>query len=117
MSKRPLPVSVISCALIVAGVVGIAYHLPEFKGNPFSSDAAWGVLIRLLAVVCGVFMLRGSNWARWLAVVWITYHLAISGLHSLPHLLIHALLFVVFAFFLFRPQATDYFRASRTESA
>jgi hypothetical protein len=116
MNARPLPVAIISWLLIAAGIIGIAYHAPEFRGNPFSSDAVLGVSIRLLAIVCGVFMLRGYNWARWLAMAWITYHVVIGGFHSLPHLLIHALLFLVFAIFLFRPQVTAFFTANRPQA-
>lgn len=116
MTKRPLSVTIISCIYIAAGVIGLAYHLSDFKTqHPFQSEVLWVSLIRLLAVVSGVFMLRGSNWARWLAMAWIAYHVVIGAWHSLPQLLLHALFFVLFAFFLFRPQATDYFRTRETE--
>ena len=55
-------------------------------------------------------MLRGRNWARWLVMVWIAFHVVVSGFHSFPELAVHALLFVVFAYVLLRPQATEYFR-------
>jgi hypothetical protein len=62
-----------------------------------------------------VYLLRGANWARWLALVWIAYHVIISGFHSLHELVIHSLLFAVFAYFLFRGPESRYFHAARTE--
>lgn len=115
MNKRPLSVTIIACLYIAAGVIGLAYHLPEFRANPFEYDSILGSLTRLTAIVCGVFMLRGHNWARWLALVWIAYHVVMGGLHSWRDLLFHSLLFAVFAYFLLRRRATDYFRATGTE--
>lgn len=115
MNKRPLAVTVIGCVYIVMGAIGFAYHFTEFEAqHPFQNDFVWVELVRLIAIVCGVYMLRGSNWARWLALVWIAYHVVLSGFHSWFELVVHALLCAAFAHFLFRPQATQYFRAPRT---
>jgi hypothetical protein len=62
-----------------------------------------------------VFMLYGFNWARWLLVVWIGFHIILSALHSPLQLLVHSLLFAVVLYFLFRPQASAYFRDTSTE--
>ena len=35
-------------------------------------------LTELLAMVSGAFMLRGHNWARWLALAWIIFHVILS---------------------------------------
>ena len=40
-------------------------------------------VIGVAAVVAGVFMLRGRNWARWLALAWMASHVAISVFHPL----------------------------------
>ena len=37
-----------------------------------------------LAIVCGVFLLRGHNWARWLALAWIAFHVVLSAFHAIP---------------------------------
>ena len=109
---RPISVTVISCVLVVTGAIGFAYHLIDFKSqHPFQYDIVWVGLVRLTAIVCGVFMLRGCNWARWLTLVWIAYHVVLSVFHPLYQLGVHGLLFAVFAYFLFRPQATEYFHA------
>ena len=118
MNKRPLPVTIIAWIYIVAGVVGLAYHAQKFKQmHPFENDAAWICLVRLLAIVCGAFMLRGYNWARWLAIAWMAWHVYLSILHPLPELIMHSVLLVVFAFFLFRPQASAYFRNPKAGKA
>ncbi|HMJ65253.1 MAG TPA: hypothetical protein VK615_07865, partial [Candidatus Binatia bacterium] len=84
MNKRPLSVTIIGILFLVAGIVGLAYHVQEFKTHgPFQYDVLWVCLVRLLAIICAVFMLRGANWARWLLLVWIAYHLVLSAFHSL----------------------------------
>ena len=117
MNKRPLSVTVISGVFVVAGVVGLAYHATEFKTQgPFQYDLVWVCLVRLLAIVCGLFLFRARNWARWLAVIWMAYHVILSAFHKPFELVVHGLLLAVIAYFLFRQSASLYFRASRPES-
>ena len=116
MTKRPISVTIISVIFAAAGVIGFVFHLAEFNlRQPCQNDVVWVLLVRLIAIVCGVYMLRGSNWARWLTLIWIAYHVILSGFHSLFELAVHSLLFAVFAYFLFRPRASQYFRGARTE--
>jgi hypothetical protein len=117
MNKRPLSVTIISFVFIAAGVMGLAYHITEFRPqHPFQDGGAWLFLIRFLAIVGGVYMLRGRNWARWLSILWIGCHVILSAFHSLPELAFHGLLFAVFAYFLFRAPAALYFDHPRTEA-
>jgi len=114
MTKRPLSVTIIGWLFIVAGTVGLVYHATEFKADgPFQYELVMVCLIRLLAIVCGVFVIRGKNWARWGLLVWIAYHVILSAFHSLSQFVMHGLLFVVVAWFLLRPKASAYFRAPR----
>ncbi|SRR6266446_8774760 len=114
MKKRPLSITIISWLFVAAGVIGLAYHATEFKADePFQFDVVWVCFVRLLAILCGVFMLRGSNWARWLLLAWIAYHVFLSAFHSLSELVMHSLLFAVVAYFLFRPRTSSYFRGTR----
>ncbi len=126
MSKRPGSVTIISWIFIAfCGIVLLRSLLP-------AADAAAGqriaefrsghpILYALtyigpgLAVVCGVFMLRGCNWARWLLVVWMGFHVIIGFLHSPWSTLAHCLLFAAAIYFLFRRAAAAYFRGSRAE--
>src|SRR5262245_30700352 len=110
MNKRPLAVTLISGLFVAAGLVGLVYHATEFKiQQPFDYDLLWIALVRLLAIVCGVFVFRGSNWARWLLLVWIAYHVFLSLSHSMFELVTHALLLAVVAYFLLRPQTSTFF--------
>ena len=115
MSKRPRSITVISWIFVAAGVVGLAYHATEFKARrPFDYEFLWVCLVRLLAILCGIFMLRGSNWARWGLVVWLGCHVILSVLHTPSELLVHFFLFAALLYLLFRPQASAYFRGATT---
>ena len=115
MHSRPLSVTVIGLLFIVAGAVGLAYHAKDLEvADPFKNDVVWVCLVRLLAIVFGVFTLRGRNWARWGLISWMAYHVLLSAYHSLREVLMHALLLAVFAWFLFRPVASAYFRGARS---
>jgi hypothetical protein len=117
VNKRPLAVIIIAWVFVAAGVIGLAYHATEFKiARPFENDAVWVCFVRLLAIVGGVFMLRGQNWARWLAIAWMAWHVGLSAFHELSELIMHSVLLVVIAFFLFRPQASAYFREAKTRT-
>jgi hypothetical protein len=110
MQKRPIAVTIIALIFIAAGVIGIVYHAPELNiRRPFESDVVLALIVRLLAIVCGAYMLRGSNWARWVAVLWMAYHVALSWFHSFGELAMHALLLAVIAYFLFRGREARYF--------
>src|SRR2546422_889 len=109
MNKRPLSVTIIGCVYIVIGAIGFAYHFTGFQARrPIGYGVVWVELLRLTAIVCGVYMLRGHNWARWLALAWIGYHVILSAFHTLSELAIHSLFCVILAHFLFRSTATRY---------
>jgi hypothetical protein len=117
MNKRPRSVTVLSCLMIAVGAVGLARDVAEFNPEqPFQYDHAWIWLIHFTAIICGVFMLRGRNWARWIVLAWMAFHVIVGGLHSWNGLVTHALLFAMVAYVLFCPQATDYFRAASSEA-
>ena len=121
MNKRPRSITIISWLFIAVGVIALLYHLaPQLLAQrdgqrPLEQGLLWVCLVRVLAVLSGVFMLRGSNWARWLLVVWLAYHIILSAFHSLTQVVVHALLFGVVLYFLFRPQASAYFRRLKAE--
>jgi hypothetical protein len=116
MKKRPLTVLIIGCLFIATGAIGLVYHLADFKiSKPVESELVWISLVRLLAIVIGIFILLGKNWARWLALAWIAFHVAISFLHSIQQVVFHAVLLVLIAYFLYRPEVRAYF--TRREAA
>ncbi len=117
MNKRPVSVTIIGLLLIASGLVGIAYHASEFKAlHPFQFDVAGILIIRVLAVLAGVFMLFGHNWARWLALGWIAAHVGISFYHSLGQVAIHVIVLLVFVWILFRAPARAYFRCGHQQA-
>lgn len=115
--KRPIAVIIIGLVFIATGALGLAYHLSELKALPLPKDAALVLVLRILAIVGGVFMLRGQNWARWLTVLWLAAHVVLSIWHSMPQTVVHAVMLAIVVFFLFRAEANAYFRSSRTEPA
>jgi hypothetical protein len=104
-------VTLISFLLIATGVIGLVSHLTAFTpGHPFPYDILWASLVSVLAVVAGASMLRAGNWARWLSLAWMAFHVILSLFHTPLELAVHILVFVAFAYFLFRPAASEYFR-------
>jgi hypothetical protein len=118
VNKRPLSISIIGYLFVTAGAVGFIYHLREIKGQlPADYDVFWVCFVRLIAVVGGVFLLRGRNWARWVLTIWLAFHLVLSVFHNLSGFIMHTLLLAVIAYFLLRAQASVYFRTAKAEVA
>ncbi len=114
MNKRPLFIIIISWFYIAAGIVGAAYHSTELNIHaPFENNAILLIFIRLLAIIGGVFTLRGANWARWLLLAWIVYHVYLSFFHTFSGEVMHSILLGITAYVLFGPKVTEYFRRVR----
>jgi hypothetical protein len=105
--KRPLFVTILGCLFIVAGTVGLVYHLSE---RPLEPGIVVVSFVRVLAIVGGVFLLLGHGWARWLLLAWLAFHVAVSALHSVSESLAHLALLVAFGYFLLTPPASTYFQ-------
>jgi uncharacterized integral membrane protein len=117
MNKRPVPVVIIACLLITAGVFGFAVHFREIVSQKFfHAENLWPLVVALPAVVAGAFVLLGQNWARWLALAWMTFHVAISFFDSWQKVAAHLLLFALIAYCLFRADARAYFCSSTEET-
>lgn len=115
VNSRPLSVTILAYVYMAVGAVGFAYHLSEWDAQqPFQNHFLWVELVRLAAILFGAYMLRGRNWARWLALAWIGYHVILSAFHTLSELAMHAAICVLIAWILFRALASRYFRASGT---
>ena len=108
--KRPLSVTLIAALFIIAGISGIVYHFPEWKQFGIHSETVWPFVVRLTAIVAGIFLLRGSNVARWVLVAWIVYHVGLSFFHSTSELLTHVAVTVVVVVGLFNRKASQYFK-------
>ena len=112
-NTRPLSVTIIGWVYIGVGATGFVYHSTEFSRRPFQFEIVWIELVRLLAVVSGVYLLRGHNWARWLALAWIGFHVIVSAFHELSQLAIHVVFCAILTYFLTRPAVSAYFRTAR----
>jgi uncharacterized membrane protein HdeD (DUF308 family) len=105
--KRPLAVTILGCLFIVAGLVGLIYHL---SARPLEQQIALVSGVRVLAIVGGIFLLLGHSWARWLILAWLGFHVVVSAFHSVSEALAHAVLLIVTGYFLLRPPASRYFQ-------
>ena len=115
MVKRPLTVTLVAWLFIVAGVVGVTHHASDFDpGQSMAQGAVWVLLVRVLAIAGGVFVLRGANWARWLVIVWLAFHVVLSAMHrDASGTAAHAVLLAAVGYLLLRAPVAPYFRAAR----
>jgi hypothetical protein len=108
---RPASVTVLAGIYLTVGAIGFCIHLTELAARPvFHQDVIWIEVTEFLAIVCGVFLIRGQNWARWLALAWMIFHVVLSAFHAVSEFLIHLLFCVVIGWILFRPPAARFFR-------
>jgi hypothetical protein len=106
MNQRPLSITIISWLFIIFGSIALLYGVLPFRDIP----SHWYIhLSRILQIIAGVFMLYGRNWARWLLVVWIAFHLVVGAMHGLVTLAMHVAIFSAILFFIFRRDANAYF--------
>jgi hypothetical protein len=110
VAPRPLSVAILAWLYVAVGVGGFILHARQsFTRNAFHGNDFLIEFTEVLAIVAGVFMLRACNWARWLALAWMAFHVAIS-FDAATKLAIHSLLLILFAWLLFRQPAAGYFR-------
>jgi hypothetical protein len=116
MSARKLPIQVLVIAwlYILVGAVGLVDHLP--RRMVFHQEDVWIELTELLAVTAGAFMLRGHNWARWLAIAWMAFHVALSW-PVVRQMVVHTLILAAIAWLLFRPEARGFFESDQNEAS
>ncbi len=119
---RPLSITIISwifigfCSVAVLGGLlpaaddAAAQRAAEYAASHPLESGIIHQAVRGTAILCGVFMLYGHNWARWLLTVWVGFHILVAWWHSPLAVVIHVLLFVMVVYFLFRPAASEYFR-------
>jgi len=108
MARRPLPVTLVAWLYIAAGTAGLVYHASQF-GTGDRLDEGVILLVRVLAIVGGIFALRGAGWSRWLLLGWAAFHVIVS-LNSMSKALAHVVLLVVVAYIVLRPPGSSWFR-------
>jgi hypothetical protein len=121
-TTRPRSVTVAAWLFIVVGAGGIAKDVLPLvapgAAAAFEALLAEGWLglsliwlVRALAVVGGLYVLRRRNWARWLLAAWMVFHIVLSLFHSPLEAAAHVAIFSGLGYALFRPQASNYFRS------
>ncbi len=107
-------VIVVGVIFLALGVLDIARGLaPLFSSGHMAMDDAEVFAIGIAAIVGGVYVIRGENWARWLLAVWMAFHVAIS-VGQPRQLVAHLVIFGFIAFLLFRRRASPYFARTGT---
>ena len=110
MKGRPIAVIIVALLLIIAGTVGFFYHLQDFSAPDQELYITILVeILRIIAIISGILLLRGNNLGRWLAVAWIALHVIISGLNSIEEMLMHLVILVFISVLLFLPSSSAYF--------
>jgi hypothetical protein len=107
--KRPFEVTFLGCLFIVVGLANPVLHLAHGPAD------RWMILIAAISItsaVGGIFLLLGSNWARWLLLGWLALHVVISAFNSASETLAHLLLLAVAGYFLVWSRAAKYFQSA-----
>jgi hypothetical protein len=111
MNKRPVPVVIVSVLFMLVGCVGFAYHVKEiFNLNNNQYETIWVLFLRIVALVCGLLLLFRINWARWLAIIWLIYHVIIGGFNSTSQMIVHIVFLILVSVLLFLPGSSAYFQ-------
>jgi hypothetical protein len=110
--KPPIPVVIVIAVYLLVGVMGFVYHFPELTAG--HRDAIAIELTELVAVVAAIGLLLRQNWARWLALAWVVFHVLVSLFHPLRELAIHIALCILIAWLLFRPATARWFKEVRS---
>jgi hypothetical protein len=111
-NRIPVPVMLIACLYVAVGIVGFVAHF----GDRRAPDWIWVEVTESLAIVCGIFLLRAHNWARWLAIAWMAFHVAIKFGEWRPFA-IHSLFLVLIVWCLFLTSARGFFQHTRTDDS
>jgi uncharacterized membrane protein HdeD (DUF308 family) len=108
--KRPFQVTTLGCLFIGAGILSTIYHLSK---SPLDRWTVPILLVGVIAIVAGVFLLRGARWARWLLLAWLAAHVVLSALNSLPDAMPHVVLVLVVGYFLLGSPTSKYFQSMK----
>lgn len=114
---RPTSVTVVAWFVIafawMAALALLAESALTFKTTP-PRQWLFTLCSALVTSTCGIFMLKGRNWARWVYVVWSILVLAYALTEVRPILLAPgAIMMAAFAFLLFGASANRYFMRTK----
>ena len=122
MRKRPTSITVIAWILIVTSGLSVitctiglnnpkVKELRERSPLPISVQYVRMYVSLLIALISGIAMLKGHNWARFLFIICGAIGHIINFMTSpIKKILIPGfIVLLIVAFFLFRPKANEYF--------
>src|ERR1043166_8522117 len=116
VKKRPIAVTIVSVLFIIVGVGGMirgVWSVLAGRGGGITGHELMDVSLvevsSLAALVSGLFIWRGANWARWLCLAWMAFHVVVSMGHESMQLIVHIVWLVVLTVVLFWPSASAYF--------
>ena len=121
MTRRPRTITLIGLLFVAVGVLGLlndlwplvtsraAEQLAKFRSDGLADlSPAWAS--RVAAIVGGIGVIQGRNWARWLLAAWMIFHIGLSFLHSMSRLAIHLVMFLPILYLLFVGSSRQYFQ-------
>ena len=115
--KRPITVTLLSIVFILIGVANTYKAIRPFFGSTSAHitghevmDSSFVFVSAILALVGGIFMLRGANWGRWLVLIWMALHVVLSIFHNPVELAIHSLVLVLLVALLLFGSGGRFFR-------
>lgn len=125
MKKRPTSITVIAWILIVSSVL-TAITSTMSLNNPMVKELMSRSLLPLpvqyvimylgliITVISGISILKGKNWSRYLYVIWsiIGFVIGITTSPMKAAMIPGGVIFLVIAFFLFRPKINEFFLPS-----
>ena len=105
-------VLVVGVLFLILGALDLWRGLaPLFASAPhwhMAADDVEVLAIGVAAIVGGIYVLRGANWARWLLAAWMALHVAIS-IGQPTALIAHLVIFGFVVWLLFRSGASQHF--------
>jgi len=124
MAKRPISLTIVAWIVVILGAIsligavaiGMLPNGAETVAKMHMSMNAYrllGLVGAVVSFVCAYGILKGLPWSRVLYLLWSVIGLVI-GFYTTPQkalLLVNLVILIVFAFFLFRENANDWFQA------
>lgn len=111
MKGIPFIVLVVAILFIGVGLAGFILHYHDFfQANTNFYEVLGEQFLRVLAIVCGVFLLLAADWARWLSVAWVLAHVIISAFNSMDETVAHLVFLFAVAIVLYLPASSSFFQ-------
>jgi len=127
MKERPKSITVVcwclivsACIFVISGTTSIndpmVQEIMSKSQIPPSIQYVMMYAGLIITLVCSIAMLKGQNWARMLYVGWnvLGFIIALTTSPVKALMVPGVIIFLIVVFFLFRPKANEYFKATET---